>query len=172
MTQADTSGSAAKTVLLCEDEYIVAMDLQLILEDFGYKVVGPFAKVSAGLDAVQDFSPDVAFLDVNLRDGQVFPPDLAVGIAVVGPDGTPRARLAADLERLEFVRILRYRPDTTIDRPGGLIRNGPLPDAAPLDGEAGEAVDGEESGAAGDAGGPSPEASDGGAQSPVAAATR
>ena len=73
MTQADTSGSAAKTVLLCEDEYIVAMDLQLILEDFGYKVVGPFAKVSAGLDAVQDFSPDVAFLDVNLRDGQVFP---------------------------------------------------------------------------------------------------
>ena len=109
---------------------------------------------------------------VTSGDGQVFPPDLAVGIAVVGPDGTPRARLAADLERLEFVRILRYRPDTTIDRPGGLIRNGPLPDAAPLDGEAGEAVDGEESGAAGDAGGPSPEASDGGAQSPVAAATR
>ncbi|MDF2232220.1 rod shape-determining protein MreC [Albimonas sp. CAU 1670] len=83
---------------------------------------------------------------VTSGDGQVFPPDLAVGIAVVGPDGTPRARLAADLERLEFVRILRYRPDTTIDRPGGLIRNGPLEEPAPsigedpAQGEAGEAA--------------------------------
>ncbi len=67
---------------------------------------------------------------VTSGDGEVLPADLPVGIAVVGPDGAPRARLAADLPRLEFVRILRYRPDTEIDRPGGLIRR-PAPEAEP-----------------------------------------
>lgn len=70
---------------------------------------------------------------VTSGDGEVLPADLPVGIAVVGPDGAPRARLAADLPRLEFVRILRYRPDTEIDRPGGLIRR-PAPEAEPAEG--------------------------------------
>ena len=73
MTQIEESRSRPKTVMLCEDEFIVAMDLQLLLEDFGYKVIGPFSEVSAGLNAIEEFVPDVAFLDVNLRDGTVFP---------------------------------------------------------------------------------------------------
>ncbi|MGM0583370.1 MAG: rod shape-determining protein MreC [Pseudomonadota bacterium] len=74
---------------------------------------------------------------VTSGDGQVFPPDLPVGVVIADPEGNPRARLAADLERLEFVRVLRYRPDTEIDRPGGLIRRPGLspapgaPDDAP-----------------------------------------
>ncbi|MEM1346694.1 MAG: hypothetical protein AAGI34_19210, partial [Pseudomonadota bacterium] len=37
-----------------------------------------------------------------------------------------RVALLSDYARLEFVRLLRYRPDTAIDRPGGLI----LPEGA------------------------------------------
>jgi len=33
--------------------------------------------------------------------------------------------LSADYARLEFVRLLRYAPDTRIDRPGGLILSRP-----------------------------------------------
>lgn len=114
---------------------------------------------------------------VTSGDGQVFPPDLAVGIAVVGPDGTPRARLAADLERLEFVRILRYRPDTTIDRPGGLIRNGPLEDPEGPESEAGNEAGDETGGGAEGAGteAPGPEASggpEGAGDNPLASAQR
>jgi rod shape-determining protein MreC len=76
---------------------------------------------------------------VTSGDGEVFPPDLPVGAVIADREGTPRARLAADLERLEFVRVLRYRPDTEIERPGGLIRR-PAPGA-----------EGPESGAAPDA---------------------
>jgi rod shape-determining protein MreC len=54
-------------------------------------------------------------------DGAVFPPDLAVGRLIAMPDGTWRVALSADYARLEFVRLLRYAPDTRIDRPGGLI---------------------------------------------------
>lgn len=53
-------------------------------------------------------------------DGGVFPPNLPVGRAIL-TGGTWRAALTSDFSRLEFVRLLRYRPDTRIDRPGGLI---------------------------------------------------
>ena len=74
-------------------------------------------------------------------DGGVFPPDLAVGRLVAMPDGTWRVALGADYARLEFVRLLRYAPDTRIEKSGGLILSGPprplgadqqTPPAAPL----------------------------------------
>jgi rod shape-determining protein MreC len=63
-------------------------------------------------------------------DGGVFPPDLPVGRVVSLPGGVWRVALNADYARLEFVRLLRYAPDTTIDRPGGLILTNPREPAA------------------------------------------
>ena len=58
-------------------------------------------------------------------DGGVFPPDLLVGnVAVISESGA-RIQIRADYERLEFLRVLRYRPSTKIDTPGGLV----IPDA-------------------------------------------
>ena len=54
-------------------------------------------------------------------DGGVYPPDLAVGRLVALPGGVWRVALSADYARLEFVRLLRYTPDTRIDQNGGLI---------------------------------------------------
>jgi rod shape-determining protein MreC len=68
---------------------------------------------------------------VTSGDGQVFPPDLPVGNAVLGPGAQPRALLAADFARLEFVRVLRYVPETEIDSPGGLIGLRHSPDLRP-----------------------------------------
>jgi len=58
-------------------------------------------------------------------DGGVFPPDLPVGRLIALPGGTWRVALSADYGRLEFVRLLRYTPDTHIERPGGLILSRP-----------------------------------------------
>ncbi|MEO0679591.1 MAG: rod shape-determining protein MreC, partial [Pseudomonadota bacterium] len=55
---------------------------------------------------------------VTSGDGSVFPADLLVGAAVQGPDGLARVRLSADLARVEFVRVLRWRPDTEIETQG------------------------------------------------------
>ncbi len=62
---------------------------------------------------------------VTSGDGGVFAPGLPVGMAVVAPSGKPRVRLAADFDRLEFVRVLRYAPENEIDRPGALIDRRP-----------------------------------------------
>jgi rod shape-determining protein MreC len=58
-------------------------------------------------------------------DGGVFPPDLPVGRLVALPGGSWRVALNADYARLEFVRLLRYAPNTVIDQPGGLILSRP-----------------------------------------------
>lgn len=70
-------------------------------------------------------------------DGRVFPPDLPIGRVVATQGGTWRAALLADYSRLEFVRLLRYNPDTVIDAPGDLVRpdsvSAPEPDVLPTD---------------------------------------
>ncbi|MEO0359194.1 MAG: rod shape-determining protein MreC, partial [Pseudomonadota bacterium] len=46
---------------------------------------------------------------VTSGDGGVFPPGLLVGQVAVDPSGRQRVRLAADMRRLEFLRVIRYR---------------------------------------------------------------
>lgn len=68
-----TGGHATRSVLICEDEPIIAMDLQMLVEDLGFTVIGPCSTMSEARGLVADMQPDVAILDVNLSDGEVFP---------------------------------------------------------------------------------------------------
>ena len=74
------------------------------------------------LDFVED-PEDVAAGDriVTSGDGGLFPPGLLVGQVIFTSDGRLRARLSADLVRLNFLRVMRSHPGTTLDDPGALI---------------------------------------------------
>lgn len=65
---------------------------------------------------------------ISSGDGGVFPADLLVGEVIKGRDGRLRVRLAADYERLDFLRVLRSHPAAQIDGAGKLI---PPPEAPP-----------------------------------------
>lgn len=58
----------SKTILIVEDEIFVAMDLERILCDAGFVVTGIAADHASALE--EDVRADIAFVDVNLRDGQ------------------------------------------------------------------------------------------------------
>jgi len=58
---------------------------------------------------------------VTSGDGQVLPADILAGQVIVAANGQLRLRLAADYDRLRFVRVLNYRPRPAIDEPGGLV---------------------------------------------------
>ncbi len=58
---------------------------------------------------------------VSSGDGGMFPADLLVGQVALGTDGRIRVRLAADYERLDFLRVLRSRPAERIEDPGTLV---------------------------------------------------
>src|SRR6185295_10525742 len=63
-------GSAC--ILVVEDEALIAMDLQALLEDAGYRVLGPVNSPKAALAALESEEPDLALLDVNLGGTDVF----------------------------------------------------------------------------------------------------
>jgi two-component system, response regulator PdtaR len=62
----DTRNSAAN-VLIVEDEFLVALQLEDILTDAGHRVVG-IVPDQASVGALEQ-APDVALVDLNLRDG-------------------------------------------------------------------------------------------------------
>lgn len=83
-------------------------------------------------------SPPIDFIDApdQLRagdrvltsgDGGVFPPGLAIGTIAQDRGGRYRVRLAADYERLEFLRVMRDYGHEAITDPGGLIAPAILP---------------------------------------------
>lgn len=89
--------------------------------------------------------PPIDFLDnpdlirpgdrvVTSGDGGLFPGDLLVGQVALGNDRRLRVRLAADYERLEFLRVLRSPITEVISDPGSLIA--PVPPAPQLFGPA------------------------------------
>lgn len=67
----------AKTILIVEDEYLLAMSLQLALEEDGWEVFGPAGTVGEALALLDLELPALALLDVNLG------PELVTPVALV-----------------------------------------------------------------------------------------
>jgi CheY-like chemotaxis protein len=60
-------------IMLVEDDFIVAFDMQSLLEDYGARVLGPATSVREARELIDSQTPDVAVLDVNLNGEWVFP---------------------------------------------------------------------------------------------------
>jgi CheY-like chemotaxis protein len=69
----------ARTVLIVEDEWLIAELLQEVLIGAGYQVLGPASRVREALQLLEDSQPDIAVLDVSLRGETSF--DLARALA-------------------------------------------------------------------------------------------
>ena len=65
--------SDACNVLLVEDEFLIALDVQMQLEGKGYKVRGPAATVDDALAILEQDPVCAAILDVNIRDSTSLP---------------------------------------------------------------------------------------------------
>lgn len=59
-------------ILIVEDEMMVALEMQSILEECGYQVIGVAADLKGAL-AFADQDIDLALVDLNLRDGLTGP---------------------------------------------------------------------------------------------------
>lgn len=57
-------------ILVVEDNPVVGMDLVLTLEEWGHTASGPHATIEDALAAVEEFQPDAAFLDIDLKNDQ------------------------------------------------------------------------------------------------------
>lgn len=62
-----------RAVLIVEDEFLIAMDLKLILQGRGWDVIGPAPTVRSALGLLAGSSPAVAVLDIHLGRELVTP---------------------------------------------------------------------------------------------------
>ena len=60
-------------VLVVEDEFLLAMELEAVIQAQGWQVLGPVGSVEEALALLDHQLPDVAVLDVNLRGVMVTP---------------------------------------------------------------------------------------------------
>jgi DNA-binding response OmpR family regulator len=99
---------SGKSVLMVEDEYLIADALCCAFEMEDVQVVGPFSSVASAMDALdKGVTADAAVLDVNLNGERVFPladrlmADNVPIILTTGYDGDAIPRDYAHLERLQ-----------------------------------------------------------------------
>ncbi len=55
-----------RTIMVVEDEYLVAMEIEIALREAQFEVAGPHRTVSEALCALEASLPDAAILDWNL----------------------------------------------------------------------------------------------------------
>jgi two-component SAPR family response regulator len=70
-------------VLVAEDEFVLALELESTLRDLGCVLLGPTSSVAETLGLLTERRPDVALLHVSLADGLVTPVAEALAAAKV-----------------------------------------------------------------------------------------
>ncbi len=86
----------ALKLLVVEDDFLLAFEMETILADAGYEVVGPAATVAKALDLIDGNQLDAAFVDCNLNG------EFATAVAItLAAKGIPFAVVTGyDRERL------------------------------------------------------------------------
>ncbi|MGF9564313.1 response regulator [Neorhizobium sp. JUb45] len=59
--------AAKPTILLLEDDLLLAMDMEDFLDDRGYRIAGPYGRVDQALEAAESMHLDGAVVDLNLH---------------------------------------------------------------------------------------------------------
>lgn len=54
-------------VMIVEDEFLIALELEFLIRDFGHEVVGIAVDVAGGLKLAEKEEPDVATVDLRLK---------------------------------------------------------------------------------------------------------
>ncbi|HMK35055.1 MAG TPA: response regulator [Desulfomonilaceae bacterium] len=92
---------ANPTVMIVEDEIVVAMELEEKLKNMGYQVAAIVSSGEAAVSGVDSSQPDVILMDVRLQ-GRL--------------DGIQAARLIGRRSNVPIIYLTAYADDATLDR--------------------------------------------------------
>ncbi|MGI9358508.1 MAG: rod shape-determining protein MreC [Paracoccaceae bacterium] len=133
-------GSSTSRVLLLTDN---ASQIPVILQPSGQDAI---------VMGDNSFAPPVEFIEnadlvrpgdriITSGEGGVLPAGLLVGTLAMDPNGRLRTRLAADYERLEFLKVLRDYGTEKIDGLGSLLKRKDSPSSLSNSTDDSESVD-------------------------------
>jgi DNA-binding response OmpR family regulator len=96
-----------RSILVVEDEHVTALNLMKILEDAGFKVIGPASTVAGAHACIADNRIDAALLDINLgKDTRIFPVAevlVALHVPFAFVSGHPRTLMPPHLYGHSFI---------------------------------------------------------------------
>nr|WP_111298481.1 response regulator [Paracoccus saliphilus] len=100
------------SVLVVEDEPLIALDVQMLLEQQGHHVLGPVDTVEKALRLLDNARPDVVILDLNLRGRLVTPVaerlrDLTIPFIIASADTSVVAGDAVYAQAEEVAKPIR-----------------------------------------------------------------
>ncbi|OAB63863.1 hypothetical protein AY599_18650 [Leptolyngbya valderiana BDU 20041] len=67
------AGEPAPPLLYVEDNSVIARSMTVFLRELGFEVLGPVATVDAALELLEQHTPEVALLDIDLDGTMVYP---------------------------------------------------------------------------------------------------
>lgn len=97
--------SRLPTVLIIEDEAVIATDIELLLIDAGVEVVGWATNAENARRLAEDNRPDVALVDIQLRRGE---------------DGIELARELAERFEVQIIFLTAQSDPATVARAQGV----------------------------------------------------
>lgn len=89
------------SILIVEDESIVALNIAHILTSLGYRVLGPVGTGPKALALIEEDPPDIVLLDIKLRGGM---------------DGIEVAEQIRSRLRIPIIYVTTYADDETLSR--------------------------------------------------------
>lgn len=120
---------AGRTVLVVEDEILVALDIADTLTAAGARVCGPCVSLKQALDAAGSAAMDCAVLDIDLGGQEVFPAARVLqarGIPFVFYTGQPEREALRDEFAGVAVCVKPLRPERLVDALAALDAPKPL----------------------------------------------
>lgn len=97
MSEPENDEVVRRVVLVVEDEFFIAIELESVLTRGGFEVLGPASSVHQALELLKNQRPDAAVLDVTLNGEKVTPVALLLkswGVPFVLASASDPAELA------------------------------------------------------------------------------
>jgi AraC-like DNA-binding protein/CheY-like chemotaxis protein len=99
------------TIIVVEDELLIAKDISMVLENEGYKVIMNITNVEQAIEAIELHNPNLVLLDINLKDDR---------------DGVHLGEYLRKKNTIPFVYITSSSDNVTLERikdtnPNGII---------------------------------------------------
>lgn len=101
-------------ILIVEDDLLIALDVELMMEDAGYTVVGTATTKDEAVALAATHEPDLMIVDIRLSDGSR------------GPDAVARVRIrqevavifaSGNLDPAMRAELARFAPVAMISKP-------------------------------------------------------
>ena len=99
----------AESILIVEDEPLIAEDLAIMLKKAGYTVVGPAYEGLSALDIIHNQSPDLVLLDISLETSM---------------SGLEVAKKVNETSKTPFIFITSYADEATLENAQKLLPYG------------------------------------------------